>query len=107
MQTWIHDIANFMRAHLPSISVGLVSTTLVIYGANINGFFRKLTRKIGVLWRFILFVLLCSLGYGFVSSQAVKWINHNLRTLPDWQLLVAIGGSFLLLAFLAKQGKEI
>ncbi|NLB62744.1 MAG: DUF3392 family protein [Fibrobacter sp.] len=107
MQTWIHEIANFVRDHLPSISVGIVSTALVIYGASINKFFRKLTRKTGVILRFVLFVLLCSFGYGFVSSQAVKWLNHTISSLKDVQLLVVVFGAFLVLGFLAKQGREI
>ena len=72
MQVYIHQFANFLRLHMDSIAVGLVATLLMIYGAYINNYFKKITKSIPFVGRFALFVLLCSAGYAFISSQAVR-----------------------------------
>lgn len=107
MNSAIHSFALFIREHLQSVSVGLIATFLMVYGYKINGFFRKQTKSLTFIVRYALFVVLCSAGYGFVSSQASKWLKSFLWHLPDVQLIAAVGGAFLLLAFVAKQGKEI
>lgn len=107
MMPYIHDFAVFLRGHMPSIAVGLVATILVIYGSPMNKFFRKQTKSMHFLARFTLFVLLCSAGYGFLSSQAVKFLRDLMTGLPDVQLVLAVVGSFVALGFLARAGKEV
>lgn len=87
MQPYIHHFANFLRAHMDSISVGLVATLLMIYGAYINNYFKKITRSIPFLGRFALFVVLCSAGYAFMSSQAVRFLKMFLREQADLPLI--------------------
>ena len=107
MNALLHTTALFLREHLPSISIGMVSVALVIYGNHINAFFRKLTRKFHFWMRYGLFILLCTAGYGLASSQIVKLLKNTLRGLSDIQLVLAVGISFLILAYLARAGKEI
>jgi len=104
---YIHICADFLRQHLPSIAVGLAATFLTIYGKYINGFFRKHTKSLHFFARFALFVLLCSVGYGFLSSQAVRYLRDFLRTLNDLKLVCTVVGTFVLLGFLARAGKEV
>ena len=49
MSVYIQQFANYLRLHLDSISVGLVATLLMIYGAAINNYFKKITRSIPFL----------------------------------------------------------
>lgn len=107
MQPYIHQFADFLRLHLTSISVGLVSTILVIYGAPINNFFKKITHSIPFLGRFMLFVLLCSAGYALVSSQLVRYLQIFLRDQQDLPLIGVVIGLFLVVAFLAYHGKDV
>lgn len=107
MTPYIHILAVFLRGHLPSIAVGLVATILVIYGNSMNKFFRQQTKSMHFIARFTLFVLLCSAGYGFLSSQAVKLLRNFMTGLPDVHLVFAVVGSFVLLGFLARAGKEV
>lgn len=107
MQPYIHQFADFLRIHLASISVGLVSTVLVIYGTPINSFFKKITRSIPFIGRFALFVLLCSAGYALVSSQMVRYLNMFLRDQQDLPLIGIVVGLFLVVAFLAYHGKDV
>jgi hypothetical protein len=107
MQPYIHQFANFLRAHMDSISVGLVATILIIYGGYINNYFKKITRSIPFLGRFALFVVLCSAGYAFLSSQMVHFLKLFLRNQADLPLIGIIAGAFIVLAFLARSGKDI
>ena len=107
MQPYIHQFANFLRVHMDSISIGLVATLLIIYGGHINAYFKKITRSLPFLGRFALFVLLCSAGYAFLSSQAVTLLKMLLRGQADLPLIGIIAAAFVLLAFCARSGKDV
>ena len=107
MQPYIHQFANFLRLHLDSIAVGLVATLLIIYGGYINNYFKKITRSLPFLGRFALFVVLCSAGYAFLSSQAVRLLKMLLRNQPDLPFIGIIAGAFIVLAFCARSGKDV
>lgn len=107
MLSYIHSFADFLRDHLSSISVGLVATLITIYGAHINGYFRKITKSIPFVARFALFIVLCSAGYAFLSSQAVRYLRIFLIQQKDIPLILIISGAFLVLAFLARNGKNL
>lgn len=92
---------------MTSISVGIIATFLMIYGASINGYIKKITRSIPFLGRFVLFVILCSAGYAFLSSQAVRFFRRFLLTQADLPLIGIVAGSFILLAVLAYRGKDV
>lgn len=107
MQAYIHQFADFLRFHMNSISVGLVATFLVIYGAGINNYFKKITRSIPFVGRFALFVVLCSAGYAFATSQLVRFLKMFLRNQADLPLIGIVVAAFLILAFLARSGKDV
>ena len=103
-----------------SISVGLIATLLMLYGVSINNYFKRITRSIPFWGRFALFVVLCSVGYAFASSQLVRLLKMAFASsqlvrllkmalcqLSDLPLIGVVAGCFLLLAFLAKSGKDI
>jgi len=106
MENYIRDFADFLRLHSVSISVGLISTILTIYGETINQYARKLTQKLPFLGRFAFFVILCGAGYGFISSQAVRFLRRFLMNLTDIHLILTIIIAFLVLGFLAKSSKN-
>ena len=107
LNSFIHPVADFLHQHLQSIAIGLAATLLVIYGASINGFFRRQTRSLHFFLRFGLFILLCSVGYAFLTSVVVKFFHSFLNNLSDLDLVVAVVSSFLVLGFLARAGKDV
>ena len=92
---------------MTSISVGLVATLLILYGSYINNYFKRITKSLPFVVRFALFVVLCSVGYAFASSQLVRLLKMGLRELSEFPLIGVVIGSFVLLAFLAKNEKEV
>ena len=107
MQPYIHQFANFLRVHMDSFAVGIVATLLIIYGGYINNYFKKITRSIPFVGRFALFVVLCSAGYAFMSSQLVYLLKTFLRGQADLPLIGIIVGAFIVLAFCARSGKDV
>lgn len=107
MQSYIHQFADFLRFHMNSISIGLVATLLVIYGETINNYFKRITRSIPFIGRFALFIVLCSAGYAFLTSQLVRYLKFFLQGQADLPLIGIITGAFLILAFLARSGKDV
>lgn len=107
MDHYIHEFAAFLRFHMNSISVGIIATLLMIYGAAINGYFKKITRSMPFVGRFALFVVLCSAGYAFLSSQAVKLFKYFLMKQADLPLIGIIAGCFVILAIMAYRGKDV
>lgn len=107
MEQYVHEFARFLRIHMNSITVGIVATFLMLVGSKINGFFKKMTRSIPFVGRFALFVVLCSAGYAFVSSQAARYFRYFLLSQRDWPLIGFVAGSFVLLAILAYRGKDV
>ena len=103
----LHPVADFFRPHLQAIAIGLAATLLVIYGGSINGFFRKQTQNLHFMPRFALFILLCSVGYAFLTSELVRLLHDFLCRMNDTNLVISVGLSFLILAFLAKAGKAV
>ncbi len=107
MNPYIHEFAQFLRLHMNSIAVGIVATVLMIYGSSINSFFKKITKSIPFLGRFILFIVLCSAGYAFLSSQAVRFFKYFLIGQKDLPLIGIIAGAFIALAIMAYHGKDV
>jgi hypothetical protein len=107
MQILIHNLAVYFQQHISSIAIGIVATFLVVFGQKINRFFKKQTRSMNFLVRYFLFVLLCTVGYGFLSSQSVKLLRWFLNGQSDFILVTSVIGFFFILGFFAKQGREI
>jgi hypothetical protein len=103
----IVQIGFYLQQHIPSISIGLTATFLMVIGPRLNRIFRKQTSGTNTLVRFVLFVLFCTFGYGLLSSQMVKWVISLLNPLSSVQLLFTVIISFVLLAFFSKKNGEI
>ncbi len=74
------------------ISLAFVATCLVLFGDNINGFVRQRVKKYFFLLRILIFILLCTVGYGLMTVT-IHPIIHNLF------LKVPIDYSFIVAAF--------
>ena len=107
LASFLHPVAVFFRPHLEAVAIGIAATLLIIYGDSINGFFRRQTLALHFAVRFILFVLLCSIGYAFLTSELVKLLHSYLSGMNDVSLVISVVAAFLILAFLARAGKAV
>lgn len=107
MQAYFTDFAGFLRSHLSLISIGAISVLLVLYGSHLNKFLRKITRKLPILLRYLVFLAVCTLGYAMLANVAIQWLLRTLRNLPNTSLILIVLLIFMGLAWLARAGKEI
>jgi len=105
---FVYFLAKFLRENLIYVAVALVATTLSIYGVYIKKALKKITKKMNVLFRFVIYVFVYAFGLGFLVAQAVMLIAKLLKGLRDpVHLVVAVVLAFLLLCFLAKNENQI
>lgn len=100
-------ITDPIRTHINDITLGLVATSLVVFGDDINNMLRSLLKKQHLLLRLIAFILLCSLGYSALAVSLTPLLKQLLLSLNDWQLLTFVIGSFLILALIAQKQRRV
>lgn len=104
---YIISLAKYIRAHMQEVSFGITAVALVIAGPSINGLFRQITLSLHWLFRYLLFIVLCSAGYGFLSQVIYRGVKNWLRGQSSMMLVIWTAAIYLLLAWLAKRQKDI
>ncbi|MCX7726715.1 MAG: DUF3392 domain-containing protein [Chitinispirillaceae bacterium] len=106
---FINYTALFIRNHISEICFGITAVTMMLFGPKINGTIRKLIKKLHWLLRYAIFILVCTVGYTFISHvifQGTK--NLLLMFFKQRPLFVMITiGIYLVLAWIAKEQKAI
>ncbi|HEX2956656.1 MAG TPA: DUF3392 family protein [Chitinispirillaceae bacterium] len=103
----IHDSALFLRHNIQFVAFGITAVTVTLIGPYINGTVKRISASLHWLIRYVLFVLLCTLGYGFLTQVLYFWLKKWIIRLPDIHLLIWTSLIYLGLAWFAKQQKEI
>jgi|GEM_PF-1761814 len=104
---FVNFLAKFLRENLIYVAVALVATTLAIYGVYLKKTLKKITKKMNVLFRFVIYVFVYAFGLGFLVAQAVMLIAKLLGGLNSAYLVLVVVLAFLLLCFLAKNENQI
>ena len=107
MESILAQTAQFFRQYKSEISFGLTAVTLVMAGPIINSNVKRLTGALHWSLRYLIYVLLCTVGYSLLSQAMYRGVKSWVFGLPSMWLVIAVVGAYLLLAFLAKQQKEI
>jgi hypothetical protein len=98
-------IAGLIRQHLSEICFGITAVSLILAGPAINGFVQRLTQKFHWLIRYLVFVLMCTAGYGFLAQVIYRGLKHWLTSQRSLSLILIATLIYLVLAFFArKQG---
>lgn len=90
------DLAGWLNPWIPALSTAFMATLLVIFGQSVNRHFRLLIRNLHFVLRALLFVILCAVGYGFLTVQGGIWLSSLL-----WHLDPVLRAPVVLVAFLA------
>lgn len=104
---WTDFPAQWLRAHLPEIAISITAMCLVVAGPYMNAGLKNLTGRLHMLLRYALFVLLSTVGYGLITNFGLRTIRGMLTGLGKWELIVAVAGAHLVLAWLLKRDKAI
>ena len=103
----IQWLAAQIRPHSDDMALAMVATALVIFGDHINQLLRLLVKRQPLWLRLLAFIALCSVGYGALTVWLTPLMDNFLRTLPAWQLLAVISGSFITIALFAQKQRKV
>ena len=93
--------------HLTMVVWSIVATLMVIYGTAINQRIRKALKPIPFLGRVVCFVLVCAVGYGWLSWFIVKCCVGVLVQLSPATLLLVVALAFCVVGWLAERRRMI
>jgi hypothetical protein len=97
--------AGLIRQHLSVVCFGITAVTLILSGPAINGFVQRLTQSFHWLVRYLVFVLMCTAGYGFLTQVIYHGLMRWFSTQRSLALILIATFIYLVLAFFArKQG---
>jgi hypothetical protein len=96
---------SWIQAHMPTISTAVVTTLLVIFGNEINGFVKKQIRGYNFLIRTAAFVLLCVFGYGMLAAAGASAVRSLLLYFGSGYLPLTVIAAFVAMGMLAERKK--
>ena len=99
--------SGWARPHLSQIATIFTTALLVNYGDYINRAVKKRFRPHHFLIRTLAFVVLCSLGYGLLTTLITPSVTRLLLLLGDRYLAPAIILAFIAVGFLAERKKYL
>lgn len=99
--------AGLIHQYMSEVCFGITAVTLILAGPDINGIVQRLTRSFHWLVRYCLFVLMCTIGYGFLTQVLYRGLKYWLVRQHGFALVLMTAGMYLVLAFFAKKQKKI
>lgn len=105
----MHDpiavVAEFLRLHIAGVTFGMTAVSLMLAGPVINGGVQRAVQRFHWLVRYAIFVLLCTVGYGFLTNLLYRGLARWLLYQQSLHLIIIVTVIYLALAFFArKQG---
>lgn len=101
----IINLAGHIRPFTNEIALALVATSLIIFGAAINTSVRNAVKSWNIVVRVIIFILLCSIGYGLLTNFLTDFLRSYLRGLSAEMFLLQVSLAFILVGVLAERGR--
>jgi len=103
----IDYLGRLIRANSMYVSIGIVATVITIYGVYLKKLVKNITKKMNIFFRFLVYVFVFAFFVGFLSAQAVNFVNKLSVGLSNLHLILGVILIFMLLSFLAKSEKQI
>ena len=97
------QVTAFARTHLATISTAFTLVLLVVFGDNVNRFVKKAVRTRPFLVRTLVFILLCTFGYGMLAVWMTPLISKAFLYFGDRYLAPVIVAAFIGLGMLAER----
>lgn len=97
----IATLSRWTRLHLHDIALAIMATLLVLFGPAINARLQKSIGGLNFLFRTLLFVLLCTLGYGLAMIYLPPWLAHGLGYFSNYTLAPVLLLVFFVIGVLA------
>ena len=103
----IDFFGNLFRSNSMYVAIGIVATSLAIYGGHLKQLVKNITKKMNFFFRFVVYVFFFAFIIGFFSAQSVNYLNKLFANISNLHLVIGVISVFALLSLLAKNEKQI
>ena len=95
--------AGWVKSNLLAIATAFTTALLVIYGDDINRAVKHRISRYSFLVRTMVFVVLCSCGYGLLTVLITPSVARLLHYFGDQYITLVVLASFLAIGILAER----
>ncbi|MCU1718633.1 DUF3392 domain-containing protein [Pseudomonas sp. 5P_3.1_Bac2] len=97
----IVTLSRWSRSHLNDISLAIIASLLVLIGPAINAWVQRNTASLNFIFRTLIFVLLCAIGYGLLIVYATPYLAQALGYFNNFTLAPVLILVFCIIGILA------
>lgn len=103
----LKDLGIWFLSNDREVALAAVATALIIFGEDINSIVRRALKPFHFFVRFLGFILLCALGYGFLTVYATRFLTQSLHQVNLIYVPLLVGGIFIGLALFASKRNQV
>ncbi|MCO3053941.1 DUF3392 domain-containing protein [Pseudomonas aeruginosa] len=97
----IATLSRWSRSHLSDISLAIMATLLVLFGPAINAWVQQRIGSLNFVFRTLLFVLICAVGYGLAMVFVTPWLTKGLGYFNNYTLAPVLLLVFFVIGMIA------
>lgn len=97
----IATLSRWSRSHLSDISLAIMATLLVLFGPAINAWVQQRIGSLNFVFRTLLFVLICAVGYGLAMVFVTPWLDKGLGYFNNYTLAPVLLLVFFVIGMIA------
>ncbi|UXJ52286.1 DUF3392 domain-containing protein [Pseudomonas citronellolis] len=97
----IASASRWSRSHLSDIALAIMATLLVLFGPAINAWVQQRIGSLNFVFRTLLFVLICAVGYGLAMVFVTPWVAHGLSYFNNYTLAPVLLLLFFIIGMIA------
>ncbi|EPJ2924368.1 DUF3392 domain-containing protein [Pseudomonas aeruginosa] len=97
----IATLSRWSRSHLSDISLAIMATLLVLFGPAINAWVQQRIGNLNFVFRTLLFVLICAVGYGLAMVFVTPWLAKGLGYFNNYTLAPVLLLVFFVIGMIA------
>ncbi|HBO5916459.1 TPA: DUF3392 domain-containing protein [Pseudomonas aeruginosa] len=97
----IATLSRWSRSHLSDISLAIMATLLVLFGPAINAWVQQRIGSLNFVFRPLLFVLICAVGYGLAMVFVTPWLAKGLGYFNNYTLAPVLLLVFFVIGMIA------
>ncbi|MCL2688810.1 MAG: DUF3392 family protein [Chitinispirillia bacterium] len=99
--------AQFLANNLNEICLSITAVTIMIAGPHLTSAIKRVTKPYNWFFKFCCFIILCTVILTFLSKILYKGLKYWYGQQSGLALILWVTCTYLSLAFIAKQQKEI
>lgn len=97
----IASASRWSRSHLSDIALAIMATLLVLFGPAINAWIQQRIGSLNFVFRTLLFVLICAVGYGLAMVFVTPWLAQGLNYFNNYTLAPVLLLLFFVIGMIA------